>query len=383
MLASMVRTSALSEQLGVAVLLEGHDNRTASVTERFASKIRSRLISEGHYRILERTQFRTVVSEQALGFTGLTERKIIEIGKTIGAHIIIFGGVTNLSEEDIYVKYEEGEQYGGDKYRREVSLSANVRIVSVQTGENIFEREESFKNSAEGFKNIRRIYKQETKTGWDWLDLGIKIVGTLQDLDLRIQKGTQSFATLQDTCINQAVEYFGGQTISYLSNVEIKVNRPPNIPSSLNVNAHNFVDSLCRFSAAVSDPDGDKVSYQFDWGDGRYSAWSNYIENGSYVEENYTFRNEGDYSIRVRVKDTDGNESDWSAPHTISVSRYTPPPKIADDELDEYTSERSTSSSIRSQQNAIPKSIPKRFCKHCGKQVKRAATFCPFCGGKL
>ncbi len=79
----------------------------------------------------------------------------------------------------------------------------------------------------------------------------------------------------------------------------------------------NFVYSC---STSVAEPAGGEVAFQFDWGDGTRSGWSNWIEVGRVFGDTHTYTQLGDMQITVRVKNRQGKVSDWSEPLEIYVS---------------------------------------------------------------
>jgi len=62
------------------------------------------------------------------------------------------------------------------------------------------------------------------------------------------------------------------------------------------------------------------VSYQFDWGDGEISDWSRLRNSGSEYSENHVWTDQGDYDVRVRVKDEIGYVGEWSEPTTVTIA---------------------------------------------------------------
>jgi outer membrane protein assembly factor BamB len=109
--------------------------------------------------------------------------------------------------------------------------------------------------------------------------------------------------------------------------VEIVVaNNPPNIPQAPSGLSSGFVDSTYNFSTLTTDPDGDSVAYQFDWGDGKQSTWSNYKPSGNSVSMDHSYSSEGTYNVKSKAKDKAGNESNWSNGHLISISSMTNSP---------------------------------------------------------
>lgn len=77
-----------------------------------------------------------------------------------------------------------------------------------------------------------------------------------------------------------------------------------------------------RFTAAgSSDPDGDRLQYRFDFGDGTLSDWV-YFDEISHV-----FERPGQYTVRVRARDIDGLVSD--AQYPVRVRPRNQPPSAA------------------------------------------------------
>ncbi len=74
-----------------------------------------------------------------------------------------------------------------------------------------------------------------------------------------------------------------------------------------------------KFTAFTFDPDGDDISYQFDWGDGSMSEWSDFIPSGRRITEFHSYKKEGYFKIKVRAKDITGLLSEWSEPHNIAI----------------------------------------------------------------
>jgi hypothetical protein len=103
--------------------------------------------------------------------------------------------------------------------------------------------------------------------------------------------------------------------------VEIVGNIPPNTPQTPTGPSNGYVDSTYSFSASTTDPDGDSIAYQFDWGDGNQTIWSNYVPSGNSISVEYSYSSEGTYSIKVKTKDENGAESGWSSGHSIEITK--------------------------------------------------------------
>jgi DNA-binding beta-propeller fold protein YncE len=73
------------------------------------------------------------------------------------------------------------------------------------------------------------------------------------------------------------------------------------------------------FSATTTDPDGDSVAYQFDWGDGSTLEWSALLAGAATCTTQHTYADSGTYTIKVRAKDKGGKESGWTEGQTLGV----------------------------------------------------------------
>jgi hypothetical protein len=66
------------------------------------------------------------------------------------------------------------------------------------------------------------------------------------------------------------------------------------------------------FCISVADPEGDNIFCLWDWGDGSESEWLGPYASGEAICVTHAWSNDGTYSIRVKLKDDQGGESDWS-----------------------------------------------------------------------
>jgi YVTN family beta-propeller protein len=85
----------------------------------------------------------------------------------------------------------------------------------------------------------------------------------------------------------------------------------PGSPAGPVIGIPNFIHA---FRASTTDPDGDNISYQFDWGDGTASLWSDFIPSGDTVSMNRVYWGKGTFPVRVHAQDETENISEWSDP---------------------------------------------------------------------
>jgi PKD repeat protein len=84
--------------------------------------------------------------------------------------------------------------------------------------------------------------------------------------------------------------------------VTAKPNYPPIKPNIIGPTSIK-INSVQSYKAESIDPDGDKISYIFDWGDNSELIKTELFENGTVIELNYTWTSPGLYRMSVYVED--------------------------------------------------------------------------------
>ena len=92
----------------------------------------------------------------------------------------------------------------------------------------------------------------------------------------------------------------------------------PSRPSGPNI---GNVGTQYTFSTSTTDPQGEKVYYWYDWGDGNNSGWIGPLESGATVSASHTWTTTSSFDIKVRAKDISGHEGLWSDPLKIRIPR--------------------------------------------------------------
>ena len=87
-------------------------------------------------------------------------------------------------------------------------------------------------------------------------------------------------------------------------------------------------DVECTFTAVTTDPEGEGISYLFDWGDGSFSDWLGPYASGQEVEAKNSWPDLGTYEIRVRARDIWGVSSDWSDTTILNIVENKNPIKV-------------------------------------------------------
>lgn len=107
----------------------------------------------------------------------------------------------------------------------------------------------------------------------------------------------------------------------YMTQVNVITNNPPNKPETPTGPAKGMPGIEYLFSTQTTDIDGDQIFYMWSWGDGNYSSWLGPINSGDSTSTKYSWAVKGTYQVKVKARDVNGDESDWSDPISISVPR--------------------------------------------------------------
>jgi len=75
------------------------------------------------------------------------------------------------------------------------------------------------------------------------------------------------------------------------------------------------------FNVTTNDPDGDPVSYFFDWYTETDTEWRGPYSSGEVCSASHVFSENGSYQIKVKANDSYGSESEWSDPLTITMPK--------------------------------------------------------------
>jgi hypothetical protein len=81
------------------------------------------------------------------------------------------------------------------------------------------------------------------------------------------------------------------------------------------------IDEEHSYFADTTDPEGNRIYYLFDWGDGSDSGWIGPFNSGVTCEGVHTWTERGDYEVKVKAKDEAGLQSPWSDPLPIKMPR--------------------------------------------------------------
>jgi len=112
------------------------------------------------------------------------------------------------------------------------------------------------------------------------------------------------------------------ETLSHWSDplVVFMKNSPPNKPDIPEGPTEGVANQDYIFNCTTTDPQNDDISYQWDWGD-EISGWLGPYDSGDTVTVSHVWDEKGDYNIKVKAKDVNGEESPWSDPLPITMPK--------------------------------------------------------------
>ncbi|MCA9407474.1 MAG: PKD domain-containing protein [Candidatus Omnitrophica bacterium] len=126
-----------------------------------------------------------------------------------------------------------------------------------------------------------------------------------------IQGGTYTVSVIVD-------DGLGTSCSTATTSMEIKINTPPVADAGENLTC--CVDKLSEFNgSASSDPDGDALTYKWDFGDGN-------VKIGAITQ--YTYKESGSYNVFLTVDDNQGTSCSKSSAGFVAEVNSTPVPVI-------------------------------------------------------
>ncbi len=102
--------------------------------------------------------------------------------------------------------------------------------------------------------------------------------------------------------------------------------QPPVKPAAPSGTTSGKINTEYTYTSLTTDPDNDKISYMFDWGDGTFSTWVGPLNSGETASAKKTWTAKGTYQIKVVAKDAHGKLSEWSDPMDITMPLSFKPP---------------------------------------------------------
>ena len=99
----------------------------------------------------------------------------------------------------------------------------------------------------------------------------------------------------------------------------VSESEPPDTPEQPDGPTEGIVGVEYIFLTSTNDPEGEQVSYLWDWGDETPTEWTEFYDSGENATASHSWDEPGDYNITVKAKDVYNEESDWSDPLAIHI----------------------------------------------------------------
>jgi len=108
---------------------------------------------------------------------------------------------------------------------------------------------------------------------------------------------------------------------SNMGNIIVYPNKSPNTPIKPSGPINLGVGVSEEYSTITTDPNWeDQVQYQFYWGDGSYSIWTDLVDSEISVDVSNDWSKAGTYNIKARARDEHGATSGWSSALAVLVN---------------------------------------------------------------
>jgi hypothetical protein len=192
---------------------------------------------------------------------------------------------------NFYQTHPELGGYGFDRYNTAVDLLNNMNDFSMQY----------FKDICSATSQISTIYS---------------IVCNLTS-NLIHYYYSRDFNNVWEIDLNEEFE-FGIQNYDVL---DVFNNNKPSKPNRPNGPVSGSVNSTYNYSSIIIDIDGDQLYYKWDWGDGNISNWIGPYYSGEKCIVTHTWTQDGNYLVRVKVRDINCGKSEWSNPLIVTMPK--------------------------------------------------------------
>ena len=176
-------------------------------------------------------------------------------------------------------------------------------------------------NSSDCYLNITCIFSaisndpddDVVRYAWDWNNDDVIDEWTDYFKSNEISRISHKWIDIDVYDIKVLAEDIVGEksVFSLISSINVK-NLPPYNPVISGANVGKNGKSY-SYNISSKDPNGDKIYYWIEWHDNfTDSYWEGPYLSDEAIIRNYSWINEGNYTIKVKSKDVHGNESEWT-----------------------------------------------------------------------
>lgn len=97
-----------------------------------------------------------------------------------------------------------------------------------------------------------------------------------------------------------------------------KISDRPNTPDQPDGPAFGGIGIDYTYMTSTTDPDDDLIKYCVDWGD-ETITWTEKLESGEIVSLIHKWEKPGNYSVKVKARDVNGLDSEWSESLSVNI----------------------------------------------------------------
>jgi len=114
----------------------------------------------------------------------------------------------------------------------------------------------------------------------------------------------------------------GGMVIALFA-AGCRENRPPAVPLLSGPTLGKPAATL-TYTFSTTDPENQEVAYEMSWGDTSALEWSSTYASGQEVTRTHSYPDSGVYHVKVKARDTQLSETDWSDSIVVTIG-FRPP----------------------------------------------------------
>ena len=105
----------------------------------------------------------------------------------------------------------------------------------------------------------------------------------------------------------------------YNAFITVFIKAPPNTPSKPSGAISGKKGIFYRYTTSATDPEGDRIKYTFNWGDGTTST-TRPVNSGTEVIASHKWTKTGTFQVKARATDSKGASSGYSSPLEVKIS---------------------------------------------------------------
>ncbi|MDD4447348.1 MAG: PKD domain-containing protein [Methanothrix sp.] len=162
--------------------------------------------------------------------------------------------------------------------------------------------------------------KDNVKYTFDWGD-GTKSETGLVKSGIK-SSATHSWSTTGTYLVKANAMDFKGDVSGYSGSLSVTIS-PNSIPGTPSVPTGTVTGKIKKsysYTTSATDPDGDKLKYTFNWGDGKTSV-THLVKSGTSASSPHAWSKAGTYQVKVMATDSKGAPSiSWSSQVAVTIT---------------------------------------------------------------